>query len=81
MALWVVFGVDAYIVLANLQLVPFTGRNVYLLAAASDSDLLEGTILIVLAYVGIAGLWAKDAFAWEAGLERIVRRLRPGRAS
>ncbi|MBJ7486409.1 hypothetical protein [Brevundimonas sp.] len=81
MALWVVFGVDAYIVLANLQLVPFTGRNVYLLAAASDSDLLEGTILIGLAYVGIAGLWAKDAFAWEAGLERIVRRLRPGRAS
>ncbi|WP_395650347.1 hypothetical protein [Brevundimonas sp.] len=81
MALWVVFGVDAYIVLANLQLVPFTGRNVYLLAAASDSDLLEGTILIVLAYVGIAGLWARDAFAWEAGLERMVRRLRPGRAS
>ena len=81
MALWVVFGVDAYIVLANLQLVPFTGRNVYLLAAASDSDLLEGMILIVLAYGGITGLWAKDAFAWEASLERIVRRWRPGRAS
>ncbi|CAN5331697.1 hypothetical protein BH10PSE1_BH10PSE1_19160 [soil metagenome] len=81
MALWVVFGVDAYIVLANLQLVPFTGRNVYLLAAASDSDLLEGAILIFLAYAGIVGLWARDAFAWETRLEQVFRRLRPTRAS
>jgi hypothetical protein len=54
MALWILFGVDAYMVLANLQLVPFTGRNVYLLAAASDSDLLEGTSLFFLAWFGIA---------------------------
>ena len=75
MALWVVFGVDAYIVLANLQLVPFTGRNVYLLAAASDSDLLEGAVLIFLAYVGIAGLWARDVLGWEAAAGRLSERL------
>jgi hypothetical protein len=71
MALWVVFGVGAYIVLANLQLVPFTGRNVYLLAAASDSDLLEGAILFFLAYAGIAGLWARDVLGWEAAAGRV----------
>lgn len=76
MALWVVFGVDAYIVLANLQLVPFTGRNVYLLAAASDSDLLEGAILIFLAYAGIAGLWARDLLGWETAAGRLTDRLR-----
>lgn len=75
MALWVIFGVDAYIVLANLQLVPFTGRNVYLLAAASDSDLLEGAILIFLAYAGITGLWARQALGWEAAAGRLSSRL------
>ncbi|CAN5308704.1 hypothetical protein BH10PSE2_BH10PSE2_24500 [soil metagenome] len=54
MALWVLFGVGAYVVLANLQMVPFTGRNVYLLAAASDSDLLEGATLIAMAWLGLS---------------------------
>lgn len=63
MALWVTFGVNAYIILANLQLTPFTGRNVYLLAPASNSDLLEGAILFAMAYVGIAGLWRRDPLA------------------
>jgi len=76
MALWVIFGVDTYIVLANLQLVPFTGRNVYLLAVASDSDLLEGTILIILAYLGIAGVWAREGLALEVLLKGCVRRLK-----
>jgi len=53
MALWILFGVGAYVVLANLQLAPFTGRNVYLLAAASDSDLLEGMTLFVMAWFGL----------------------------
>lgn len=75
MALWVIFGVDAYIVLANLQLVPFTGRNVYLLAAASDSDLLEGVILIFLAYAGIAGLWARDVLGIEAKASRLASQM------
>ncbi|HEX8470839.1 MAG TPA: hypothetical protein VF633_06995 [Brevundimonas sp.] len=53
MSLWILFGVGAYVVLANLQLAPFTGRNVYLLAAASDSDLLEGMTLFVMAWLGL----------------------------
>jgi hypothetical protein len=53
MSLWILFGVGAYVVLANLQLAPFTGRNVYLLAAASDSDLLEGMTLFVMAWFGL----------------------------
>jgi hypothetical protein len=53
MALWILFGVGAYVVLANLQLAPFTGRNVYLLAAASDSDLLEGMTLFLMAWFGL----------------------------
>lgn len=81
MALWVIFGVDAYIVLANLQLVPFTGRNVYLLAAASDSDLLEGAILIFLAYAGIAGLWARDVQGWETKLAGLAERLKRKRVA
>jgi hypothetical protein len=53
MSLWILFGVGAYVVLANLQLAPFTGRNVYLLAAASDSDLLEGMTLFIMAWFGL----------------------------
>jgi len=54
LALWCLFGAAAYMTLANLQLVPFTGRNVYLLAPASGSDLLEGAILVALAVWGLA---------------------------
>jgi cytochrome bd-type quinol oxidase subunit 1 len=54
LALWCLFGAAAYMTLANLQLVPFTGRNVYLLAPTSGSDLLEGVILIALAVWGLA---------------------------
>jgi len=56
MALWILFGVGAYVVLANLQLAPFTGRNVYLLAAASDSDLLEGMTLFLMAWFGLTAV-------------------------
>ncbi|MBX7250273.1 MAG: hypothetical protein K1X35_14665 [Caulobacteraceae bacterium] len=56
LALSVLFGVAAYVILANLQLVLFTGRNVYLMAAASGSDLLEGLTLFALAFFGLAGL-------------------------
>jgi len=76
MALWVIFGVDAYMVLANLQLVPFTGRNVYLLAAASDSDLLEGAGLMVLAWLGVSGVLRRGV----AGLETIAARILPAKA-
>jgi hypothetical protein len=53
MALWCVFGAALYMTLANLQLVPFTGRNAYLLAATSGGDLLEGALLFFLAAVGV----------------------------
>lgn len=52
-SLWTLFGVAAYIVLANLQLLPFTGRNVYLLAASSGSDLIEGLTLLGIALWGL----------------------------
>ena len=48
-ALWTIFGAALYMILANLEVLPFTGKNVYFLAAASGSDLLEGAILIALA--------------------------------
>lgn len=54
LALWCLFGAAAYMTLANLQLVPFTGRNAYLLAPTSGGDMLEGAILIALAVWGLA---------------------------
>jgi hypothetical protein len=49
LALWTVFLTALYMILGNLQWVPFTGRNIYLLAALSASDLLEGAILFAIA--------------------------------
>ena len=53
LSLWLVFGTAAYMVLGNLQLVPFTGRNVYLLAPGSESDLLEALSLFAIAFWGL----------------------------
>jgi hypothetical protein len=53
-ALWTIFGAALYMMLANLEVLPFTGKNVYFLAAASGSDLLEGAILIALAVAAAA---------------------------
>lgn len=50
LCLWTLFVVSAYMFLANVQIVPFTGRNVYLLAARSLSDLIEGLLILSLAY-------------------------------
>jgi hypothetical protein len=52
-SLWTLFIGSTYMVLANLQLVPFTGRNVYLLSASSTSDLIEGATLLSAALVGL----------------------------
>jgi hypothetical protein len=54
LAIWCLFGAAAYMTLANLQLVPFTGRNAYLLAPTSGGDLLEGAALFALAVWGLA---------------------------
>ncbi len=42
------FWSAAYMALANLNLVPFTGRNAYLLASQSMGDLAEGLLLLLL---------------------------------
>ena len=49
-----IFGAALYMILANLEILPFTGKNVYFLAASSGSDLLEGAILIALAMTAAA---------------------------
>ena len=54
-SLTLLLGVAAYVILANLQLTLFTGRNVYLMAASSGSDLLEGLTLFALAFFGLSG--------------------------
>jgi len=51
--LWTLAGASAYMILSNLQLVPFTGRNVYLMAASSPSDLIEGLVLAAMALVAL----------------------------
>ena len=38
----------AYMILGNLLIVPFTGRDIYLLASHSTGDLIEGTLLLAL---------------------------------
>jgi hypothetical protein len=50
----------AYMVLANLNWVPFTGRNVYLLAVTSGGDLAEGFVLVLMAALAVAGLRASN---------------------
>jgi hypothetical protein len=50
LALWILAGAAIYMILANLQLTLFTGRNLYLLAPLSGSDQLEGGMLLYLAY-------------------------------
>lgn len=54
-AAWTLAGISVYMVLANLELVPFTGRNVYLLSARSTSDLVEGGLLLMLAMHWLVG--------------------------
>lgn len=48
-ALWTFFGASLYMVLANLDLMPFTGRNVLMLSAYSPSDLIEAALLLLVA--------------------------------
>ncbi len=54
LALWTFFGTGAYMILANLLLVPFTGRNIYLLAVTSVGDIVEGVMLLALAYLTLS---------------------------
>jgi hypothetical protein len=42
---------STYILMANMQWVFFTGRNVYLTNALSTSDLIEGLVLLLMAFL------------------------------
>jgi hypothetical protein len=63
LSLWTIFAVATYMVLGNLQLVPFVGKDVYFLAAASQGDLWEGTALYALAIWGLTGHGARASGA------------------
>lgn len=49
LCLWTLVFVSLYMVLANAGLVPFTGRNVYLLSVASIGDVIEAMVLFCIA--------------------------------
>jgi hypothetical protein len=55
-----IFWAGAYMVLANLNWVPFTGRNIYLLAVTSGGDLAEGYALLLMAALAVAGGFTAD---------------------
>jgi hypothetical protein len=44
--------VSLYMLLDNIGVVPFTGRNFYFLSVQSESDLIEGGLLLMIALVG-----------------------------
>lgn len=53
LALWTFSLCGLYMIAANLGLVLFTGKNVYLLAATSNSDAIEGGVLLLIALVAL----------------------------
>jgi hypothetical protein len=55
LALWTFCLCGIYMFAGNLGMVLFTGKNVYLLAATSNSDAIEGGVLLLIALVALAG--------------------------
>ena len=53
LALWTFSLCGIYMFAANLGMVLFTGKNVYLLAATSNSDAIEGGVLLLIALVAL----------------------------
>jgi hypothetical protein len=51
LALWTFCLCGIYMFAANLGMVLFTGKNVYLLAATSNSDAIEGGVLLLIALI------------------------------
>ncbi|MDP9190653.1 MAG: hypothetical protein M3P06_03010 [Acidobacteriota bacterium] len=77
MALWTFCICGIYMFAANLGLVLFTGKNVYLLAASSKSDAIEGGVLLLIALLTLFPTKAPEG----ARLARPVhgeRQLEPG---
>jgi len=52
-SLWTFCVAGIYMFAANVGLVLFTGKNVYLLAAASKSDAVEGGVLLLIALLSL----------------------------
>jgi cell division protein FtsW (lipid II flippase) len=48
LAVATLLSVSLYMLFANIGVVPFTGRNFYFLSVASNSDLLEGGLLLAI---------------------------------
>lgn len=61
MILWTFTCAGMYMFSANVGLMLFTGKNVYFLAAASLSDVVEGTLLAALALWALCALPRSDA--------------------
>lgn len=53
LALWTFCLCGLYMFAGNLGMVLFTGKNVYLLAATSNSDAIEGGVLLLIALVAL----------------------------
>jgi hypothetical protein len=53
LALWTFSLCGIYMFAANVGMVLFTGKNVYLLAATSNSDAIEGGVLLLIALVAL----------------------------
>ena len=56
LAIAVLVTVSLYMLFANIGVVPFTGRNFYFLSVASNSDLLEGGLLLAIVAAGLASV-------------------------
>jgi hypothetical protein len=69
LALWTFSLCSIYMIAANLGLVVFTGKNVYLLAASSNSDAIEGGLLLLIALVALAPPPPKPAAAKKPAQE------------
>ncbi len=61
MLLWTLGLAALYMVSANVELLLFTGKNIYFLAASSLSDVVEGSLLVLLALWALAPESAAEA--------------------
>lgn len=76
--LWTLALAALYMLSANVELLLFTGKNIYFLAAASLSDAVEGSLLVLLALWALgdvpgaprqARIYGVEAALEETGLE------------
>ncbi len=61
MSVWTLFWAAFYMFCANIQALPFTGKNIYFLSADSLSDPVEAGLLAALAILGLKDLLPRKA--------------------